>query len=73
MFKVEKGIPIPKRGADKKGELRLTLESLEVGDSFVIPNYLRNVMWQAAKAAGIKTQSKTINPETREMRVWRTK
>ena len=73
MFEIEKNIPIPKKGADKKGELRLTLEKMEVGDSFVIPNYLRNVMWQAAKASGIKTQSKTINPETREMRVWRIK
>lgn len=73
MFKVEKGIPIPKRGADKKGELRLTLEKMEVGDSIIVPNYMRQVAWQAAKAIGIKTQSKTINPETREMRVWRIK
>ena len=73
MFKIEKNIPIPKKGADKKGELRLTLEKMEVGDSFVIPNYLRSVMWQAAKESGIKTQSKTITSETREMRVWRIK
>ena len=73
MFEIENNIPIPKKGADKKGELRLTLGKMEVGDSFVIPNYLRSVMWQAAKASGIKTQSKTINSETREMRVWRIK
>tara|TARA_R110002153_G_scaffold20853_2_gene70398 strand:+ start:511 stop:807 length:297 start_codon:yes stop_codon:yes gene_type:complete len=71
MIKIEKGIPIPVRGADKKGELRLTLEKMDVGDSIVVPNYLRNVMWHAARAIGIKTTSKTINPVTREMRVWR--
>jgi hypothetical protein len=71
MFAVEKNIPIPKRGADKKGELRLTLENMEVGDSIVVPNSLRNAAHSAAKKAKIKVAMRTINSETRDARVWR--
>ena len=71
MFAVEKNIPIPKRGADKKGELRLTLENMEVGDSIVVPNSLRNAARSAAKKAKIKVAMRTINSETRDARVWR--
>ncbi len=72
MFKIEKNVPIPKRGADRKGELRLALEQMEIGDSMVVPNYMRQATHQAAKAAKIKIVTKTINKETLEMRVWRT-
>ena len=72
MFKIEKNVPIPERGADKKGELRLTLEKMEVGDSIVIPDSLRQVTYAAARATKIKISIKTINPVTRETRVWRT-
>jgi|TARA_R110000803_G_scaffold172169_1_gene235085 hypothetical protein len=71
MFAIEKNIPIPERGADKKGELRLTLEKMEVGDSIVVPNFLRQVTYAAAKATKIKIAMKTINSETRDTRVWR--
>ena len=71
MFAIEKNIPIPERGEDKKGELRLTLEKMEVGDSIVVPNFLRQVTYAAAKATKIKIAMKTINSETRDTRVWR--
>jgi hypothetical protein len=45
---------------------------MEVGDSIVVPNYMRQATHQAAKAAKIKIVTKTINKETLEMRVWRT-
>jgi hypothetical protein len=73
MFEIEKNIPIPKKGADKKGELRLTLEKMEVGDSIIVPNKYRQHTYAAARAANIKISIRTINSETREMRVWRTK
>jgi len=73
MFEIEKGIPIPERGADKKGELRLIIEKMEIGDSIVVPNYMRQVAWHCAKAVGIKIVTKTTNKETLEMRLWRTK
>ena len=71
MFAIEKNIPIPERGADKKGELRLTLEKMEVGDSIVVPNFLRNAAYSAAEKAKIKVAMQTINVETRDARVWR--
>ena len=71
MFAVEKNIPIPKRGANKKCELRLTLENIEVGDSIVVPNSLRNAAHSAAKIAKIKVAMRTINSLTRDSRVWR--
>ena len=73
MFEIEKNVPIPKRGADKKGELRLIIEKMEIGDSIVVPNYMRQMAWQSAKAVGIKIVTKTINKEKLEMRLWRTK
>tara|TARA_B100000900_G_scaffold324482_1_gene284155 strand:- start:373 stop:594 length:222 start_codon:yes stop_codon:yes gene_type:complete len=71
MFEIEKNIPIPERGADKKGELRLTLEKMEVGDSFVIPDSLRGNTYAAARAVKIKIAMKTIDLMTRDTRVWR--
>ena len=53
MFEIEKNVPIPKRGSDKKGELRLTIEKMEVGDSIVVPDFLRQVTYAAAKAAKV--------------------
>tara|TARA_R100001480_G_scaffold9626_2_gene18007 strand:+ start:1099 stop:1320 length:222 start_codon:yes stop_codon:yes gene_type:complete len=71
MFEIEKNIPIPERGADKKGELRLTLEKMEIGDSFVIPDSLRGNTYAAARAVKIKIAMKTIDLMTRDTRVWR--
>ena len=71
MFEIEKNVPIPERGADKKGELRLTLEKMEVGDSFVIPDSLRGNTYAAARAVKIKIAMKTIDLMTRDTRVWR--
>ena len=71
MFEIEKNVPIPERGADKKGELRLTLEKMEIGDSFVIPDSLRGNTYAAARAVKIKIAMKTIDLMTRDTRVWR--
>ena len=72
MLKIEKGVPLPKRGADQRGEIRLALEQMEVGDSVVIPTHMRQITHQAAKAAGVEIATRTINKETQDMRVWRT-
>ena len=79
MFKIEKGIPLPENGVAKKGELRLTLEKMEVGDSIIVPNKYRQHAYAAARAANIKisiriTKSvgQVTNGETQDMRIWRT-
>ena len=72
VFEIEKGIPIPENGVERKGEIRLTLEKMEVGDSIIVPNKYRQHAYAAAKASNMKISIRTINSETREMRVWRT-
>lgn len=75
MFTIEKNIPIPAgkgRGA-RKGELRLTMERLEVGDSIVVTNKHRQGIHQIAKAIGIDYVTRTICKDSGEVRVWRTK
>ena len=37
MFEIEKGIPIPRGKGRAKGQLRLAVEQMEVGDSIVVP------------------------------------
>jgi len=73
--KIEKGIPIPnKSGRGRfKGELRLTMEQMEVGDSIVIDDKHRQQIHQCAKAIGIGYTSRTISKEEKRVRVWRTK
>ena len=73
--KIEKGIPIPaKEGRGRhKGELRLTMEQMEVGDSIVIEDKHRQQVHQVANAIGIGYTSRTISKEPKRVRVWRTK
>lgn len=74
MFTIEKNVPIPnKRGGDKK-DLRLTMEKLEVGDSFLITERRhRQQVHQVAQAIGIKYATRTICKDSGQIRVWRTK
>ena len=75
MFEIEKGIPIPKsdgRGRSK-GELRLTMEQMEVGDSIIIDDKNRFQIHQIANTIGIGYKSRTISKAEKRIRVWRTK
>lgn len=73
--KIEKGIPIPaKEGRGRfKGELRLTMEQMEVGDSIVIDDKHRQQIHQIANTIGIGYTSRTISKTPKRVRVWRTK
>jgi len=73
--KIEKGIPIPaKEGRGRyKGELRLTMEKMEVGDSIVIDDKHRQQIHQIANTIGIGYTSRTISKTPKRVRVWRTK
>jgi len=73
--KIEKGIPIPaKEGRGRyKGELRLTMEQMEVGDSIVIEDKHRQQVHQIANTIGIGYTSRTISKTPKRVRVWRTK
>ena len=73
--KIEKGIPIPaKEGRGRyKGELRLTMEKMEVGDSIVIEDKHRQQVHQIANTIGIGYTSRTISKTPKRVRVWRTK
>lgn len=73
MFEIEKGIPLPENGVDKKGKLRLTLEKMEVGDSIIVPNRYRQHAYAAARAANVKISVRITNRETQDLRVWRIK
>jgi hypothetical protein len=75
MFKIEKNIPIYSnggKGGRKKGALYLTLESLEVGDSFLIPLGKRSHANHLAKLLNIKTVTR-LTDDREIIRVWRTK
>ena len=72
MFNIEKGIPLPtndSRGR-KKGQLRLTLESMEVGDSFIIQQKHRCQIPQISRLISIKCRTRMVGDD--EVRVWRT-
>ena len=71
-YKLEKNIPVPDKFVAKKGDMRLLLEQMDVGDSFVCPNAQRTRLHQMSKAMKIVITTRTINTETRDMRVWRT-
>ena len=50
-YKLEKNVPVPERHISKKGDMRLLLEQMEVGDSFVCPNAQRTRLHQMSKAS----------------------
>jgi len=79
MFKIEKNIPIPEgstRGPDK-GKLLLTMEQMEIGDSFVVTGKHRQQLHAVARKVGILYKSKTImrsehGKKHDQIRFWRT-
>ena len=74
MFEIEKNVPIPAKHGGHKKELRLTMEKLEVGDSFLITEARhRQQVHQVAQAVGIKYLTRTICKDSGQIRVWRTK
>jgi len=74
MFEIEKNIPIPNTRGGHKKELRLAMEKLEVGDSFLITETRhRQQVHQIAQAIGIKYASRTVCKDSGHIRVWRTK
>lgn len=72
LYKLEKNVPMPERHIEKKGDMRLLIEQMDVGDSFVCPKAQRVNVHQIAKAMHIKLTTRTVNRETQDMRVWRT-
>jgi len=78
-IKIEKNVPIPEGGrARPKKPLRLALEKLEVGDSFVYetPEYpakdkIRNVIYHVHISSKKKFMTRSIGGIKR--RVWRIK
>ena len=74
MFEIEKIVPIPVGAAGKKRKLRLTMEQMEVGDSFLIKEKRhRQQVHQIAKKIGIGYATRTICKDSGQVRVWRTK
>jgi RNA polymerase sigma factor (sigma-70 family) len=70
MFSIEKNIPIPQRGQGKASELRETLKTMGVGDSFLMPFTPRNLsdVHKIAKTLGLVITTRKAS-ET-ERRVW---
>ena len=71
MFNIEKGVPVPyldPRGREK-GELRLTMEKLEVGDSFIVTEKLRSQVPNIARLMKIGYKTRRVGEDA--VRVWR--
>jgi hypothetical protein len=65
-LKVEKGIPFPSR---RTSELRKVVESMEVGDSFVVGMKARSLISGLAWLTKTKLATRSISEG--EIRVWR--
>lgn len=72
MYTIDKNIPLPTyRGLKPKGPLRLTMEQMEVGDSFVVEAISkRGSAYGTARAMGIKIRTMV---EVNSLRIWRIK
>lgn len=73
-FKVEKGIPIPPRCASLFGGWRTLLDSMEIGDSFLVDDVKmrdRVLRVNCKDRRGMKVVSRKINGEG--YRIWRVK
>jgi hypothetical protein len=75
-IKIEKNVPVPKGGRRPKGEFRLALESMEVGDSFLYsaPYYpkkdkLRSLIYHVQNLS--KKKFTTASTGGIKRRVWR--
>ena len=71
-YEIEEGIPAPTNAAGKpKGRLRLTLETLQIGESFVVPSKgERGHATTSARSIGIKVRTASVS---HGYRVWRVK
>lgn len=69
-YLIEQGIPVPNNGS-RKGALRMTLEKLQVGESFVVPSKgERSHAITSAGLVGIKVKTASIKYG---YRIWRIK
>ena len=72
MYEVEKNIPIPNNGMNRRKDKSKFLSSLDVGDSFVYTvvksgDQIGN-WYSFAKVAKVKIQTSKINPN--QYRIW---
>lgn len=72
LYKIESGVPVPLVNQEQKSELRLLLESLEVGQSVVIgrKDMPLETIYHIAKVNRRKFVTRQVNCKGR--RVWRT-
>ena len=70
MFTIEKDVPIPVRGTGQAAQIRDTLKTLEVGDSFVVVEnkYTTATVCQVAKSLGLVVTTRKVSAG--ERRVW---
>jgi len=69
-FIVEKGIPMPEpKERNFRDKVKATLETMEVGDSFVIDMGYSNNFYHYAQKMGLKTVSQKVN--STQLRIWR--
>lgn len=70
MFVIEKNVPIPEKTTrvGKKGAFRSTIESMEIGDSFVVKDVPKNY-YNIQKLTGVKLIKNQNNDGT--VRIWR--
>jgi hypothetical protein len=70
-YRIEKNVPLPESRGKAKSELRVVMESMEVGDSIVIPRTeigrAEGVM-NTVRAAGKRFATRVINEG---IRIWR--
>lgn len=72
LYKVEQGIPVPTSTTKPKGRMRMTLEALQIGESFVVPSKTeRGHSTTSAAAVGIKVRTASIG--LHGYRIWRIK
>ncbi len=70
LMKIEKNIPIPASTAGRPAALRSAIESMDIGDSFLMKAGSVAALYSYAKPTGRKfTTRKTDDPKL--IRVWR--
>lgn len=71
-IKIESNVPVPPPTCGPhKGPIRLALESMKVGQSFVIgrDDVALTQLYKVARAIGVKVATRQVNCESR--RIWR--
>lgn len=74
-FKIEKGVPIPKRQSSRLGKSKYPYQAMNVGDSILLPHFTRTSqlggtldVWK--RATGWAFESRSVKGG---VRVWRTR